>query len=97
MNNQYTAEKRHWWTPLLNFLVHAFVGTVIFIIIGTPAVGLSLLVHQLAAYHVPTFTITVLTFLEEALLLIDAIAVMMYVIVSTYRELRDLIQEGNEK
>jgi len=97
MNEQTSSEKRHWWTPLLNFLVHAFVGTVIFIIIGTPAVGLSLLVHELGAYHVPAFTITVLTFLEQALLLIDAIAVVLYVIVSTYRELRDLIQEGNEK
>lgn len=90
------ATKKQWYTPLVNFLVHAIMGTLIFLTIGAPAVALSLLVHYLETLHVPGFTIFVLTFLEQAILLIDAIAVVIYVTVAMYRELKELLQEGED-
>lgn len=84
----------NFWTPITNFAVHTLVGTVIFIIISLPAVGLGALVHYLATLGVADFTITTLTFLEHALLLIDSMAVIAYVLITTYREIKGMIDHG---
>lgn len=35
-----------WWVPIWEFLVHAIVGTTLFLLIAFPAIGLNLLVDQ---------------------------------------------------
>lgn len=84
-------KKRRWWRPQANFFIHAAMGTLVFLIIGIPAVALSLLVHRLESFKVPTFTVSVLTFLEHSILVIDAMTVLIYVTVSTCTELKFMI------
>lgn len=86
---------KYFYTPILNFAVHALVGTVIFLIIGFPAVVLGLVVHNLDGISgVSKFTISTLTFLEHALLVVDSVAVVAYVTISTYREIKEMINHG---
>lgn len=86
---------KYFYTPIVNFSVHALVGTVIFLIIGLPAVGLGIFVHHLDAIGgVSKFTIATLTFLEHTILVVDSIAVLSYVTISTYREIKEMINHG---
>jgi hypothetical protein len=41
-----------WWTPILEFLVHVVVGTLLFLLIAAPAIGLDYLVSWLEALGV---------------------------------------------
>ncbi len=84
-------QKRRWWRPLANFFINAAMGTLVFLIIGIPAVALSISVHRLESFKVPTFTVSVLTFLEHSILVIDAMTVLIYVTVSTCTELKFMI------
>ena len=34
-------QKQKIWTPIVHFAAHTFVGSIIFLIVGLPAVGLS--------------------------------------------------------
>lgn len=88
-------DAKYFYTPIVNFAVHALVGTVIFLIIGLPAVVLGIIVHHLDGISgVSRFTVSTLTFLEHALLVVDSVAVVAYVTISTYREIREMINHG---
>lgn len=80
-------------THVLNFVVHALVGTVLFLIVALPALVLNLLVHQLPAYGVTRFTLAILTLIEHTILIFDGVAVLVYIGVSTWRELREMLDE----
>ncbi len=88
------AEKSgFWWTPIVNFVVHSIVGTAIFLVVGVPAVILSLLVHALEGVRVSPTTLFILSLLEHAILIVDAVAVIVYIGIASYRELEGWMDE----
>ncbi|MBC2692687.1 MULTISPECIES: hypothetical protein [Pseudomonas] len=82
--------KKPWWSPIAHFAAHCFVGSIIFIIIGLPAVGLSFLVHKLEAFGVNSLTIGVLTFLETALTITDAFLFLTFLSLGIYRAMKEM-------
>jgi hypothetical protein len=78
-----------WWTPIIHFAAHTVVGTTIFVIIGLPAVGLSIGIQWLERLGVPPFPLAVLDFVEEALCVIDAGLFLLYVILTSYHALKE--------
>lgn len=78
-----------WWAPIAHFAAHTVVGTAIFVIIGLPAVGLSLGIVWLEHLGVPAFPLEVLHFVEEALCVIDAGLFLLYVILTSYHALKE--------
>jgi|JXWR01.1.fsa_nt_gb hypothetical protein len=89
---------RLWWHVPLDFFIHGVVGFLISCAIGAPAVMLGFVVEKLEEFGVPHFTILVLTSVEKFILLVDAAAVICYVAISTYRELKAIFQhdDGDE-
>lgn len=87
MHNQ---NQKSIWTPVVHFAAHTFVGSVLFLIVGLPAVGLSLLVHALEAAHLDGFTVQVLSFLEHAILLADAGLFMTYLVVTAIKSVKEM-------
>ncbi|MCK6391660.1 MAG: hypothetical protein L6Q40_11690 [Azonexus sp.] len=86
-------EKKSWMTPVIHFAAHVVVGTALFVIIGAPAVGLSFLVKALVAAGVDAYTVAVLSFLEHAILTLDAILFMTYLVVTAWRSLKEMIEK----
>jgi hypothetical protein len=85
------AGERTWFTPIASFATHAFVGSLIFLIVALPAVGLEHLVHMAEGWGTSTFVISVMVFLERAILVIDAVAVLLYILTSTYKEIKEML------
>lgn len=73
-----------WWAPVAHFAGHVVVGALMFTIIASVSVLLSLAVHWLEGLGVPQFTLLVLIFLERAILVIDAIAFLLYLAVTAF-------------
>lgn len=84
-----TKTEKPWWAPIAHFAAHTVVGTAIFVIIGLPAVGLSLGIVWLEHLGVPAFPLEVLHFVEEALCVIDAGLFLLYVILTSYHALKE--------
>ena len=86
--------KKPWYLPVLNFGTHALVGFLIFVVVGIPAVCLSLLVHFLeVTLHMSGFVIYALTFLESVILFIDVISVTYYIVITSWKEIKELTHE----
>ena len=82
--------KKSIWTPVVHFAAHTFVGSLLFVIVGAPAVGLSMLVHALEAAHLDGFTLEVLAFLEYAILLADAGLFLTYLVVTAIKSVKEM-------
>jgi hypothetical protein len=88
--NHSQQQKKSIWTPVVHFAAHTFVGSLLFVIVGAPAVGLSMLVHALEAAHLDGFTVEVLAFLEHAILLADAGLFMTYLVVTAIKSVKEM-------
>lgn len=78
-----------WWAPITHFLAHAVVGSVIFCIIATPAVGLSLLVRALDG-TIPPFTLWVLVVLENVILIGDGVLLVVYLATTSIKFVKEM-------
>lgn len=87
MNNK----NQKWHTPLINLAIHVVIGSLMFVIIAIPAVGLSFLVTWLETINVAPYTLQLLTLLEHAIVTIDVLSVLAYILTTIYREVK-----GNE-
>ena len=87
-----SENNKSWLTPIVHFATHTFVGTAIFFIIGVPAIGLSCLVVLLKAWNVPEFTLSVLTFLEHVILVIDATLFVVYLIFTAWTAFKEMLK-----
>lgn len=86
-----TDNHKPWYLPVINFGTHALVGFLIFVVVGLPAVCLNLLVHFLeTTLHMSGFVIYALTFLESVILLIDVASVTYYIVVKSYKEIKEM-------
>lgn len=89
-----TNNHKPWYLPVLNFGTHALVGFLIFVVVGIPAVCLNLLVHFLeVTLQMSGFVIYALTFLESVILFIDVISVTYYIVVTSWKEIKELTHE----
>ena len=73
------------WAVLVHFLIHALVGSLIFLIIAVPAYGLGELVKYLETQHTSTYVIRVLTFVEHAIITGDAALFLVLMFKSLYK------------
>jgi membrane-bound ClpP family serine protease len=87
--NRSPAKSMH----VLNFVVHAVVGALLFLAVGLPALILNLITHQMEALGPSGFTLLILTLVEHTILIFDGVAVLVYIGVSTWRELKDMLNE----
>lgn len=90
MNKINQQKQNQWWMPVVHFAAHTLVGSVLFLIVAAPAVGLSLLVHALANVSVDGFTILVLKFLEHAILCADSLLFAAYMVVTGAKSVKEL-------
>lgn len=85
-------DHERWWAPIVHFAAHTFVGTVCFLIIALPAVGLSLFVKLFSGAGVSEFTVSVLTFTEHAILLIDAVLFVTYIGATAFKAGKEMFR-----
>ena len=74
------ASEEKWWRPLLEFCIHVFVGTIIFLLIAAPAVGLDVLVSWLSGEEIGIWIIRGLKFAEYILFSVDLILLLVFVV-----------------
>ncbi|MDI2144930.1 hypothetical protein KBJ94_23050 [Pseudomonas sp. ITA] len=94
-NQKSSPHQKTWYAPLVHFLAHTVVGSGIFIIIATPSVFLGWLVHKLREYHVAEFTLSVLTFLEHAILVVDALTFLSFLGFTSWAAVKEMKQNGH--
>lgn len=79
-----------WWRPIAHFASHVAAGTAIFVIIAVPAVLLNLLVDWLTDIGVSWFILTVLTTVEWAIVVIDSMLFLAYLVTSGWAWFREM-------
>lgn len=82
-------EPSKWWAPIVHFLTHAVIGSVIFILVALPAWGLDWLVELLEGHHVQHYTAQVLTLLADAIVTLDALLVLAYFGLAAWKALKE--------
>jgi hypothetical protein len=75
---------------IAHFAGHMFQGSVIFVLIAVFGVGLSYGVEFLHTLHVSAFTLWVLTFLENTILVVDALLFFMQLVTSVWKAVKEL-------
>lgn len=83
-------KKNSLWANIVHFAAHTFTGSVLFLIVGAPAVGLSMLIDLLGAAKLDGFTIAVLTLLEHAILLVDAALFATYLGLAALKSVKEM-------
>lgn len=72
--------RKNWWSPIVHFVTHTLVGSLIFVIIALPAYGLGELVHWLKAHGSSEYVVGVLTLLEYAIVTLDALLLLWHLV-----------------
>ena len=81
---------KHWWKAPLVFLIEVIVGSVIFIIVALPAVGLNYLVHWLEGKGVDSIIISGLTALEYTIFTVDIGLCIFFIVKSAIKAGKEL-------
>lgn len=79
-----------WWHPIWEFLIHVFVGTLLFVLIGAPAVGLSYLILFLEKSGVSKPILLGLAGCEYLLFGVDLILFAVFILRQTWKGLLKL-------
>jgi hypothetical protein len=82
--------EQDWWMSLVEFAVHILTGTVIFLGIAAPAVGIDLLLQWLSTLHVSSFILGGLALAKKALFGADLCLFLIYVVNTSWRFVRSL-------
>lgn len=82
-------DKDHWFAPVAHFAAHSVVGSLVFIIIALPAFGLGHLVKWLDLQGTSAYVLAVLTYLEYAIVTIDALAFFWHLLYSAYKAFKE--------
>lgn len=69
-----------WWTPIWEFFIHVSVGTILFVVIAVPAIGLSLSVFWLEQRGVSRAILWGLTGCEYLLFGVDLLLFFLFVL-----------------
>lgn len=72
------SDKKIWWL-VWSLTVHVFIGSLLFLVIAAPAIGLEFAIEKLRTIlETDSFVINVLTFLKYAILILDALLVLIF-------------------
>jgi hypothetical protein len=77
---------------VVHFGVHIVVGSLIFVLISLPAFGLGVLVQYLAVNGTAPYVVQVLTLLEYAIVTIDAMAFLAYLVITGINAVREMTE-----
>ena len=91
-NRHLVPRKQTWWSPIVHFGVHITVGSAIFVLIAFPAFGLGLLVKFLSNNGTAEYVVNVLTFLEYAIVTIDAMAFFAYLVITGFNAVKEMTE-----
>jgi hypothetical protein len=75
--------------------VHIFFGTLLFVGVGVPAVGLDFLMRLLAEHNMPFFMVAIGSALEYLVFCVDAILYALFVSVEGWRLGREIWERRN--
>lgn len=76
-----------------HFVIHIFVGTVLFMAIGAAVVALHWFVTWMAAQGVSSYLITVLQGLEYAVFALDTLAYVWFLVRVSWKFLREIAEQ----
>ena len=79
-----------WWAPIWEFCVHVMIGTSLFVLIGIPAVGLSLIISSLGDSGASKFILWGLTGCEYLLFGADLILFAVFIVRQAWKGLLKL-------
>ncbi len=80
----------NWWKPLVVFSLEVFVGSLIFILVLIPAVGLNYLVKFLADKGIDSMIISGLTALEYTIFAVDVALCLFFIVKSAIKAGKEL-------
>lgn len=83
-------EEQKWWHALWEFLVHVIVGTLIFVVIAIPAVGLGFLIGWLEHKKVGRLIIYGLKFAEYTLFVVDLALFAWFVVRTAWKSAKKM-------
>ncbi|PZN78975.1 MAG: hypothetical protein DM484_11980 [Candidatus Methylumidiphilus alinenensis] len=92
MSDELNLMHNKWWFPLYEFAVHVFVGTLIFIIIALPAVGLNVSIHYLSKLQVDPVVLLGLSVTEYCLFAADLVLFFVFIFSSVLKAGKKLWQ-----
>ena len=84
--------RANWWSPVVHFGVHVLAGSLIFVLISLPAYGLGLLIQYLAQSGAAPYVIQVLTVLEYAIVTLDALVLLTYIVYTSIYFLKEMAE-----
>jgi hypothetical protein len=87
-----SSTNQTWLSPVAHFAGHSLVGTLVFIIIALPALGLGFLVSWLRLQGISEYVLGVLTLLEYAIVTLDAAALFLHLVYSAYKAFKEDIK-----
>lgn len=76
-----------WWKPLVEFLIQVILGSLLFVIIFAPAVGLNFLVKWLSAQGITSLLVYIVTAAEYILVLIDLAVYVAFLLRTAWRSI----------
>jgi len=90
-NHEHADKQEHpFWYPVVHFLVHGVLGSLIFAIIAGLAWALGLLVHWFQLNGASPYALTVMTILENAIITVDAVVFFVYLCVTAFKAIKEL-------
>lgn len=75
---------------IVRFAGHTVAGVATFVIFGSAAVAMALLVKALALTGVDVFVIDVLTFVEHSILVLDSVLFLTYMVAMAIRFFKEM-------
>ncbi len=81
---------RSWWQPGAEFAGHIVMASLVLVLIGAAAVGISHFAHWLETQGVHWLVVLVFQGLEFLVYLVDALTYAIYVIVSAYQFITEI-------
>ena len=80
-----------WWKPVWDLVVEVWIGSLLFAILFTPAVGLDLAVKSLKTYsEVSEFLVELLTWTKYTIAILDALLYVVFMLNMAWRFINDL-------
>lgn len=81
---------KKWWHPLLVLLKETFGGSIIFVVVAIPAIGINYSVHWLERQGIDSVIIVGLTMLEYTLFSVDAMLFIFFIVKSAIKAGQEL-------
>ena len=83
--------RARWYSPIGEFIVHAIVGSALFVVVLFPAIGLDLLSHYLESnYQLSVLVVYAMKLVEYMLLGVDLLLFIVFLLRSVARAISQM-------